>query len=113
VGRRLADTRVPLREDCAEALVLAAERYDGAEPVNIGTGEETTIRELAELVAEVTGFDGEIAWDTSKPNGQPRRRLDTSRAEELFGFRARTSLREGLERTVAWYGSATPLHAGT
>ena len=98
-------------EDCAEALVLAAERYDGAEPVNIGTGKETTIRELAELVAESTGFDGEIVWDTSQPNGQPRRRLDTSRAEQLFGFRARTPLREGLERTVAWYASATPLHA--
>jgi GDP-L-fucose synthase len=92
-------------DDCVEALVLAAERYDGAEPVNVGTGEEISIRDLATLVAELTGFRGEIRWDTSKPNGQPRRSLDTSRAEELFGFRARTPLREGLERTVEWYVS--------
>ncbi len=90
-------------EDCAEAIVLAAERYDGAEPVNVGSGEEISIHDLAELVAELTGFDGEIVWDSSKPNGQPRRRLDTSRAEALFGFRARTGLREGIEHTVAWY----------
>jgi GDP-L-fucose synthase len=100
-------------EDCAEALVLAAEHYDGAEPVNVGTGQEISIRELASLVADVTGFDGEIVWDTSKPNGQPRRRLDVSRAEELFGFNARTSLREGLERTVAWYRSAAPAQIAT
>jgi GDP-L-fucose synthase len=100
-------------EDCAEALVLAAERYDGAEPVNVGTGQEISIRDLASLVAEVTGFDGEIVWDTSKPNGQPRRRLDVSRAEELFGFRARTPLRDGLERTVAWYRSAAPAEVST
>jgi GDP-L-fucose synthase len=93
-------------EDCAEALVLAAERYDGVEPVNVGTGQEIAIRELATLVAGVTGFEGEIVWDTSKPNGQPRRQLDVSRAQELFGFRARTPLPEGLERTVAWYRSA-------
>ena len=90
-------------DDCAEAILLAAERYDGPDPVNIGTGSEISIRELAELIAELTGYEGELVWDTSKPNGQPRRRLDTSRAERLFGFRARTSLREGLERTVAWY----------
>jgi GDP-L-fucose synthase len=90
-------------EDCAEGIVLAAERYDGAEPVNLGSGEEIEIRDLAELVADVTGFEGEIVWDASKPNGQPRRRLETSRAEALFGFRARTRLREGIERTVAWY----------
>jgi GDP-L-fucose synthase len=95
-------------EDCAEALVLAAERYDGFEPVNVGTGQEIAIRDLTTLVADVTGFEGEIVWDTSKPNGQPRRQLDVSRAEELFGFRARTPLREGLERTVAWYRSAAP-----
>ena len=93
-------------EDCVEGLVLAAERYDGAEPVNLGTGVETSIRETAELVAEIVGFDGEIVWDTTMPNGQPRRRLDASRAERLFGFRAATPLREGLERTVAWYRSA-------
>ncbi|HEY1368036.1 MAG TPA: GDP-L-fucose synthase [Gaiellaceae bacterium] len=90
-------------EDCAEAVWLAAQRYDGADPVNVGTGREITIRELAELVAELTGFDGEIVWDTTKPNGQPRRSLDTTRAEQLFGFRARTPLRDGLERTIGWY----------
>jgi GDP-L-fucose synthase len=97
-------------EDCAEAIWLAAQRYDGEEPVNLGTGEEISIRELAELISELIGFDGEIVWDTTKPNGQPRRRLDVSRAERLFGFRAETSLREGLERTIAWYRatSATP-----
>ena len=71
-------------DDCADGLLLAAERYDGAEPVNLGTGVETSIRELAELIAELTGFDGEIVWDTSMPNGQPRRQLDASRAEELL-----------------------------
>ena len=94
-------------DDCVEGLLLAAERYDGAEPVNLGTGVETTIRELAETIADVTGFEGEITWDTSMPNGQPRRSLDASRAEELFGFRARTPLREGIERTVAWYRART------
>ena len=98
-------------EDCAEAIWLAARQYEGAEPVNVGTGEEISIRELAELVADVTGYAGEIVWDMSKPNGQPRRRLDTSRAEELFAFRARTSLREGLERTVAWYRANAPVAA--
>jgi GDP-L-fucose synthase len=95
-------------DDCAEALLLAAERYSGPEPVNVGTGREISIRELAELIAEVTGFEGRITWDASMPNGQPRRSLDTSRARELFGFEARTPLREGLERTVAWYRA----HAG-
>lgn len=90
-------------DDCAEAIVLAAERYDGPEPVNLGTGKEISIRDLAELIGELTGFDGEIVWDTTKPNGQPRRRLDVFRAEELFRFRASTALRDGLERTIAWY----------
>jgi GDP-L-fucose synthase len=90
-------------EDCAEGIVLAAERYDGAEPVNLGSGHEISIRELVELVGEVVGFRGEISWDTSMPNGQPRRCLDISKAERLFGFRATVELREGLERTVAWY----------
>jgi GDP-L-fucose synthase len=90
-------------EDAAEAFTLAAARYDGAEPVNVGTGAEISIRELAELVAELTGYSGEVRWDTSMPNGQPRRALDASRAERAFGFVARTSLREGLERTIAWY----------
>jgi GDP-L-fucose synthase len=98
-------------EDCAEAFLLAAERYDDAEPVNIGTGVETTIRETVELVAELTGFAGGITWDTSMPNGQPRRSLDASRAKELFGFEAHTPLREGLERTIAWYRAQTPMHA--
>ena len=96
-------------DDCVEGLVLAADRYDGADPVNLGTGQEISIRELAELIAELTGFDGEIEWDTSMPNGQPRRSLDASRARELFGFEARTPLRTGLERTIAWYRE----HAGT
>jgi len=101
-------------EDCAEGFLLAAERYDGPEPVNLGTGVETTIRETAELVAELTGFAGDIRWDESMPNGQPRRSLDASRAKELFGFEARTPLREGLERTIAWYREQMPhssLHA--
>ena len=93
-------------EDCVEGLLLGAERYDGAEPVNLGTGVETSIRELAETIAELTGFEGELVWDTSMPNGQPRRQLDTSRAKELFGFEAKTSLRDGLERTIAWYRSS-------
>ena len=90
-------------DDCAEGLVLAAERYDGPEPVNLGASKEISIRDLAELVASVTGFEGRIRWDTTKPNGQPRRSVDATRARELFGFEARTPLREGLERTVAWY----------
>jgi GDP-L-fucose synthase len=93
-------------DDCVEALWLTAQRYDGVEPVNVGSGEEIAIRELAALVAELTGFEGEIVWDASRPNGQPRRRLDVSRAEQLFGFRASTRLREGLERTIAWYREA-------
>lgn len=98
-------------DDCAEGIVLAAERYDGPEPVNLGTGNEISIRDLAALIAELTGYDGEIVWDTDKPNGQPRRRLDVSRAEALFGFRASTPLREGLERTIAWYTSADSVDA--
>jgi GDP-L-fucose synthase len=90
-------------EDCAEGLWRAAERYNGAEPVNLGSGEEISIRDLAQLVADLVGFAGEIAWDVSKPNGQPRRRLDVTRAEQLLGFRAVTPLRQGLERTIAWY----------
>jgi GDP-L-fucose synthase len=90
-------------DDAAEAFLLAAERYDDPAPVNVGTGAEISIRELAETIAELTGFDGRITWDTSMPNGQPRRALDASRAEAAFGFRARTSLRDGLEQTIAWY----------
>jgi GDP-L-fucose synthase len=90
-------------EDAAEAFLLAAERYDDPAPVNVGTGAEISIRDLAETIAELTGFEGRIVWDTSMPNGQPRRALDASRAETAFGFRARTPLRDGLEQTIAWY----------
>ena len=90
-------------EDAAEAFVLAAERYDGPAPVNVGTGAEISIAELAGTIAELTGFEGRITWDTSMPNGQPRRALDASRAAEAFGFAARTTLRVGLEQTIAWY----------
>jgi GDP-L-fucose synthase len=90
-------------EDAAEAFLLAAERYDDPAPVNVGTGAEISIRELAETIAELTGFEGRIVWDASMPNGQPRRALDASRAEAAFGFRARTPLRDGLEQTIAWY----------
>ena len=98
-------------DDCVEGLVLAAERYDGADPVNLGAGKEISIRELAAVIADVTGFTGRIEWDTTKPNGQPRRSVDGSRARELFGFEARTPLRQGLERTVAWYREQTPAYA--
>jgi GDP-L-fucose synthase len=90
-------------DDAAEGIVAAAERYDGDEPVNLGSGDEIAIRDLARLVAEKTGYEGAIRWDTSKPNGQPRRRLDVSRAERLFGWRATTPLRAGLRKTVEWY----------
>jgi GDP-L-fucose synthase len=93
-------------DDCVDGLVLAAERYSGPEPVNLGTGTETTIRETAEIVAAAVGFEGEITWDASRPNGQPRRSLDASRAKEHFGFEARVPLHEGIARTVAWYRSA-------
>jgi GDP-L-fucose synthase len=98
-------------DDCAEALLLAAERYDGPAPVNLGTGVETSIRELAETIADLTGFAGEVVWDTSMPNGQPRRSLDASRARALFGFEATTPLRTGLEKTIAWYRSSSAVSA--
>jgi GDP-L-fucose synthase len=90
-------------DDAAAGIVLAAEGYDGAEPVNLGVGAEITIRELVELVARLTGFTGQLKWDASKPDGQPRRALDTSRAREAFGFIALTPFDEGLRRTVEWY----------
>ena len=93
-------------DDCVEAFALAAELYGGAEPVNVGTGEEISIGDLAVLVAEHTGFTGTIRWDSTRPNGQPRRKLDTTRAEELFGFRARVPLSDGIGRTVEWYRAA-------
>jgi GDP-L-fucose synthase len=98
-------------DDCAEGLILAADAYDAPEPVNLGAGKEISIRELAELVADVTGFTGRIEWDRTKPNGQPRRSVDASRARDLFGFEAHTPLREGLERTVAWYREHAPAYA--
>ena len=90
-------------DDAAEAIVLATERFDGAEPVNIGAGREMTIKELVGIIARLSGFRGELRWDTTKPNGQPRRSLDTSRAEALFGFRANTTFEDGLRRTVGWF----------
>ena len=90
-------------DDAAEGIVLGAERYDGAEPVNLGTGREITIRELVGTIVEQTGFDGEVRWDTSKPDGQPRRALDTARARERFGFSAETPFDVGLSKTVQWY----------
>jgi GDP-L-fucose synthase len=90
-------------EDAAEGLVRGAEVYDGAEPVNLGSGEEVTIRSLAEMVRGATGYEGELVWNPEQPNGQPRRRLDTTRAAEWLGWKARVGLEEGLERTVGWY----------
>ena len=90
-------------EDAAEAIVLAAEHYNKPDPVNIGSGHEITIRDLAELLSKLTGFEGELMWDTTQPDGQPRRRLDISRAEHEFGFLAKTSLVEGLRHTIGWY----------
>ena len=90
-------------EDAARGLVLAGRDYNGAEPVNLGTGTEISIKDLAHLVAEATGFGGSIVWDTTKPNGQPRRQLEVSRAREQFGFEAETSFADGLAQTVAWF----------
>ncbi|MGB7624119.1 MAG: NAD-dependent epimerase/dehydratase family protein, partial [Terriglobia bacterium] len=93
-------------EDCAEAILLGAERYNESVPINIGAGFEISIQELVQKIASFTGFTGSIHWDQTKPNGQPRRRLDTSRAERLFGFKASTSLDDGLKKTIAWYRHA-------
>lgn len=93
-------------DDAATAIVLAAERYESAEPMNIGAGFEITMRELAEMIRSLTGFSGSIRWDTSRPNGQPRRMLDTSRAEREIGFRAQTPFADGLQKTIEWYRSA-------
>lgn len=92
-------------EDAARAIVAAAERYDEAEPVNVGSSSEVTIQQLAELIGQITGFEGSIRWDPTRPDGQPRRCLDTSRARERFGFEATTPLADGLRRTVAWWTS--------
>ena len=96
-------------DDAAKAIVLAAERYDGPEPVNLGVGQEITIRQLATLIAELTGFTGELRWDPTKPDGQARRVLETSRARDRFGFKSSTSFDEGLRRTIEWYGQTRAL----
>ncbi|RME89605.1 MAG: GDP-L-fucose synthase [Anaerolineae bacterium] len=90
-------------EDAAEGILAAAEKYDGPEPVNLGSGQEISIKDLAEMIARLTGFEGKLVWDTSKPNGQPRRALDVSRAKEYFGWQAKVPFEEGLRRTIAWY----------
>ncbi len=90
-------------EDAAEGIILATEQYNKEQPVNLGTGEEITIEVLARTIADLVGFNGKIEWDTTKPDGQPRRRLDTTKAEHEFGFRAKTTLREGLTKTIEWY----------
>jgi GDP-L-fucose synthase len=95
-------------DDAARALLLAAEHYDGAEPVNVGIGNEIRIAELAGLIAQLVGYEGRLAFDPTQPDGQPRRSLDTRRARELFGFRARVGMREGLRQTVDWYLAAHP-----
>ncbi len=90
-------------EDAAEGMILAAENYDSSDPINLGTGDEISIKDLATQIAQVTGYTGSLVWNTSQPNGQPRRRLDVSRARDRFGFVARTSFAEGLNKTVSWY----------
>ena len=107
-------TGTPSREflyvdDAAQAIVLATERYNGADPVNIGSGMEITIKDLAQLIANLTNFKGRLVWDPGQPDGQPRRALDVSKAETFFGFRARTPFEEGLRRTINWYKSKLPL----
>ncbi|HEY9676784.1 MAG TPA: GDP-L-fucose synthase [Drouetiella sp.] len=94
--------------DAARGIVTAAENYNGSEPVNLGSGWEVTIKDLATEIAKLTGFNGKVVWDETKPNGQPRRRLDTERAEKLFGFKAEMPLSEGLEKTIAWYLANSP-----
>jgi GDP-L-fucose synthase len=89
--------------DAAEGIVSAAEQYDGSEPVNLGSGQEISIKDLVELIANLTGFEGQMVWDTSKPNGQPRRALDTNRAWEYFGWRAKTPFEQGLRETIQWF----------
>jgi GDP-L-fucose synthase len=94
-------------DDCARGIVLAAEKYDKSDPVNLGAGFEISIRDLAEKIAALTGFNGRLVWDGSQPDGQPRRQLDTSRAEREFGFRARIGFDEGLKQTIEWYRDQT------
>jgi GDP-L-fucose synthase len=102
-GTGLATREFLYVDDAAEGILRAAELYDGEEPVNLGSGREVAIKEIAELIASLVGFEGSLRWDPSKPDGQPRRRLDVERAAREFGFRATTSLEEGLGRTIEWY----------
>ncbi len=102
-GTGMASREFLYAEDAARAIVMAAEKYNKSDPVNIGAGREISIKELYTIIAELTGFKGEIKWDTSKPDGQPRRCLVTSRAKDEFGFEARTDFREGLKKTIEWY----------
>jgi len=97
-------------DDAAEGILLATERYNGGEPVNLGSGRSTRIKDLVELIARLTGFTGRIVWDASQPDGQPARQLDVTRARELFGFTARTSFEEGLRRTIDWFATE-PAHS--
>jgi GDP-L-fucose synthase len=99
-------------EDAAEGITLAVERYDGAAPVNLGAGQEITIRELVRHIARLLDYTGVVHWDTSQPDGQPRRMLDITRARDEFGFSARTSLEDGLRRTVDWYAALEPARRG-
>jgi GDP-L-fucose synthase len=90
-------------EDAAEGILLAAEHYNDSQPVNLGSGKEVSIKELVEMISRLTGFEGRIVWDTTRPNGQPRRSLETSRANRLFGFKAQVGFEEGLRQTIEWY----------
>jgi GDP-L-fucose synthase len=99
-------------EDAAEGILLAAEHFNASDPVNLGSGVEISIKDLAELIARLSGFTGRLVWDTTRPNGQPRRCLDTHKAEQLFGFRSRTSFEEGLRRTIAWYREISSAKGG-
>lgn len=100
-------------EDSAEGILLAAERYNASDPVNLGSGAEISIRDLAETIARLTGFEGRLVWNTSMPNGQPRRALDTTKADALFGFRARVGFEEGLRNTIDWYRQHRAQEAGS
>ncbi len=94
-------------EDAAEGILRAAEKYEGSDPVNLGSGMEIGMKDLAQLIGGLVGFEGQFVWDTTKPNGQPRRALDVSRAEKYFGFRAQTNFEEGLRKTIDWYCQKT------
>lgn len=102
-GTGTASREFLFANDAAEAVVLAAEKYNGADPVNLGSGQEITIKDLVETIGRLTGYEGEIRWDASKPDGQPRRCLDISRAKEYFGWQAKTTIEEGLKKTIAWF----------